>query len=649
MLIYSANKSEFVQDSLNDKVVDKIISTLQENRMGVSSNEVKSWDDSMVYMYRLISNSNLPEDAGIAIEYKIPVTSKRIDFMISGYDEEGNPQIIIIELKGWEKAFEVMQKDGLVKDVLTYLGKGERETSHPSYQAWSYANILENSNENINEQKMNLLPCAFLYRFDKNFEKEIRSEKYKTYLEKAPIYLKGDTLNLADFISKNIKKGDLSKNIFEIENSKIRPSKSLQDALSGMIKGNQEFVLIDDQKVVCENILHLGKNSFEDDKKRVVIVEGGPGTGKSVVAINLLTEFNKEGKFARYISRNQTPRSVYSKKLKGEKKNTEIDFLFSGSGSYHNALENSVPALIVDEAHRLNEKSGMFKHLGENQIKEIINASKFSVFFIDENQKVTMDDIGSKDEILKFAEEKGAEVTNLKLESQFRCSGSDGYLAWLDDVLGIRDTANFDGFNEEYDIKIFDDVVELRDEIFRKNKENNKSRLVAGYCWNWDKEGRNNSNQYDIEIGDFKMSWNLGNTSTWAIDETSVNEVGCIHTCQGLEFDYVGVIIGDDLRYENGEVITDFSKRAKTDHSLRGIKKMYNQNPEKAKEVADKIIRNTYRTLMSRGQKGCYIYCTDKALSDYLKSRLEFSEEAKEYPVGEIESSELEVAERKRK
>jgi hypothetical protein len=120
------------------------------------------------------------------------------------------------------------------------------------------------------------------------------------------------------------------------------------------------------------------------------------------------------------------------------------------------------------------------------------------------------------------------------------------------------------------------------------------------------------------------MSWNLGNTSTWAIDPNSIHEAGCIHTSQGLEFDYIGVVIGEDIKYEDG-IVTDYSKRAKTDQSLRGIKQLAKKDPQKAQEIADRIIKNTHRTLMSRGQKGCYIYCCDDKLRDYIKKRLEKS------------------------
>ena len=137
------------------------------------------------------------------------------------------------------------------------------------------------------------------------------------------------------------------------------------------------------------------------------------------------------------------------------------------------------------------------------------------------------------------------------------------------------------------------------------------------------------SDIYDITIPEFNfaMSWNLGNSTTWAIDPNSVNEIGCIHTAQGLEFDYAGVIIGNDLRYEKDKVLTDVKERAKTDQSIKGINKLSKENPEQANKIADEIIKNTDRTLMTRGQKGCYIYCTDKKLSDYLKKRLNQKEE----------------------
>lgn len=390
-----------------------------------------------------------------------------------------------------------------------------------------------------------------------------------------------------------------------------------------MIEGNEEFIMIDEQRVVYEEILKQALRSHNDSKKRTIICKGGPGTGKSVIAICLLVELTQQNQFVQYVSKNSAPRNVYAAKLKGSIKKSSVDNMFKGSGTYVDVGNNMIDTLLVDEAHRLNEKSGMFHNLGENQIKEIIHASRCSVFFIDESQRVTMDDIGSIDEIRKWAKKEGSEVTEMELVSQFRCNGSNGYLAWVDDILEIRETANFNLDGLDYEIRLFDNPTDLKNLVVEKNKISNRSRILAGYCWEWPKENRKNSDYHDIQIGDFGISWNLDDGQAFAISENSVNEAGCIHTTQGLEFDYVGVIIGDDMRYENGHVITDFRKRAKTDQSLKGIKNMYKKNPAEAIKRADEIIKNTYRTLLTRGMKGCFIYCTDPKLREYIRKRIE--------------------------
>ena len=366
--------------------------------------------------------------------------------------------------------------------------------------------------------------------------------------------------------------------------------------------------------------MKLAKESSEKNKN-VLIVEGGPGTGKSVVAINLLTELTRRGNVTQYVTKNSAPREVYQVKLSGKFTKTRIANLFSSSGSFYNLESNTFDSLIVDEAHRLNAKSGLFSHLGENQIKELINSSKFCIFFIDEDQRVTLKDIGKKSEIAWWAKTLGAKVTSLELASQFRCNGSNGYLAWIDNLLQIRETANESLEDINYDFQVINDPVVLHKKIIDLNRENNKSRLLAGYCWRW--ISKNNPEAKDIIIGDYKATWNLNSHGqAWIIHPDSVSEVGCIHTSQGLELDYVGVIIGPDMIVRNGKIITDVTKRATSDQSVKGMKNRLKENPEEAKDIADMIIKNTYRTLMTRGMKGCYIYSVDPETQDYFKKHL---------------------------
>ena len=621
MLVYENTTSGFLDDVLTDQLVPEIKQGYESRGLGLGSeSEIRSWENSFQYMYKVLSGSDVPDNAGVAIEFKIPLTSRRIDFLISGYDADQNANVAIVELKQWggDTTESVETRDGIVK---TLLGGGIRETTHPSYQALSYAELLKDFNTRVQEKPIHLYPAAYLHNFKPRYREKLDNDLYRPYTEQAPLYLRGDAKRLRSFLETQIAAGDDREALYELSEGELRPAKTLQDSLLAMLEGQDEFTLIDSQKVVFEKAVELALQSHRDGQKRVLIVDGGPGTGKTVVAINILAELIQNDLVAQYVSKNRAPRQVYKEKLRGDKLVKEIDHLFTGAGSYVETESNTLPALIADEAHRLNEESTFFGR-GENQIMEIINAAKFSVFFIDESQRVHIDDIGSKDEIRKHARALGADIEELTLESQFRCNGSEGYIAWLDDVLGIRQTANADGFDLDYDLRMFDTPQALHEAIERRNEETRLSRVVAGYCWEWEKEGRSDPEAYDIKIGEYERSWNLDTSEPWAIAEGSIDEVGCIHTCQGLEFDYVGVIIGEDLKYRDGEIVVDHEARASTDRSLFGIKKMFDEQPETAAAKADELIKNTYRTLMSRGMKGCYIYCCDDELQEYLTTRV---------------------------
>ena len=624
MIVYDGLKSDFLRSVENDTIALEIEQNILE-KMGrhTVANEFLSWDNSMQYMYKVMNDPEIPSDAGIAIEFNIPQTAKRVDFMISGYDVNGNPGMVIVELKQWSRLNKVENTEAVVELVETYTGGAVRKVVHPSYQAWSYAQLISDYNAAVQDQMVNLVPCAFLHNYIRTDNDPIDDIQYEAYTSEAPAFTKGQVGDLREYIKKCVKTGDRKKVLYIVDHGAIRPSRSLQNAIASMIEGNEEFIMIDEQRVVYEEVIRLAVKSQKDHKKRTIICKGGPGTGKSVIAVRLLAELTQKGQFAQYVSKNSAPRQVYAAKLKGKVRKSSVDNMFKGSGMYTEAGNNMVHTLLVDEAHRLNEKSGMFHNMGENQIKEIIHAAGCSVFFIDESQRVTMDDIGSIDEIRKWATIEGSEITEMELKSQFRCNGSNGYLAWVDDLLEIRETANFNLDGLDYEVQLCDTPIEVRRIIYEKNiLSHNRARILAGYCWDWPKENRRNTNYHDIRIGDFEISWNLDDGQAFAIGEDSVNEAGCIHTTQGLEFDYVGVIIGDDIRYENGHVITDFTKRARTDQSLKGIKKLYRENPDEALKRADEIIKNTYRTLMTRGMKGCYIYCTDPGMREYIRKRL---------------------------
>lgn len=615
MIVYSATKAKFQDDVMTNDIGNIILDAFMgATGKRTSKSEINSWINSLQYMDRVLGDSTIPDDAGVAIEYHLPQTSKRIDFILTGKDARQRESAILIELKQWQKA-ELTENDAI---VTTRFKHGVQQTPHPSYQAWSYKRLLEDFNQTVQEDSIQLIPCAYLHNYEP--DNVISNNFYSEYTAKAPVFLKPDALKLREFIKANVKYGDENQIMYRIDHGKIKPSKNLADQLESMLKGNKEFVLIDDQKVVYETALNLASKSSAVNKN-VLIVEGGPGTGKSVLAINLLVKLTSQQLVVQYVTRNSAPRVVYEAKLTNSFKKSHISNMFCGSGSYHSVEPNLFDCLVVDEAHRLNAKSGMFSHLGENQVKEIIRASKFSIFFVDEDQAVTIKDIGDKDEIRHWAKEQNAVVTELTLESQFRCNGSDGFLAWLDNTLQIRRTANDTIDTNDYDFRIVDSPTELHDLIRVRNTEKNKARMVAGYCWKW--VSKKQPVLKDIVIGDFSATWNLDSDGqAWIIKPDSVSEVGCIHTSQGLEVDYIGVIVGPDLIVRNGKVITQPGERASTDRSIHGWKKLQKTSPETVSAKLESIIKNTYRTLMTRGQKGCYVYFTDDETRQFFESRI---------------------------
>jgi DUF2075 family protein len=616
MLAYLGTKEDFLRDApvIEDKVRDAVKLKLN---FKVAESEYLSWRNSLGNaMSHVMRSDRIPSDAGIAIEYRLNGRRFRLDFVISGLDGQGKESLVIVELKQWTD----IQFSDLDEHVKTVLGGGVRDVTHPSYQVWSYKSHLEMFNEYVYENELSVEACAYLHNCKDN--QVINNSRYENALRLAPVFFHGENDKLQKLIEDKIEKGSGTALLERVDAAVIRPSKQLADAVGNMLQGQDEFVLLDEQKTAYETILRSARQVQESGKK-VLIIKGGPGTGKSVISINALAKLTSERMNVKYVTANAAPRDVFQAKLKNLVKGDSVKHLFGGSGSYTESKKDSMDVLIVDEAHRLRMKSGMFKNLGESQAKEIINSAKLSVFFIDEAQKVTWSDVGEISRIKAYAAKLGADVELLELVSQFRCGGSDDYMAWLDDSLGLQDVPENYFSKEKFDFQIFDSVSKLHDAIRKKNQVNNKSRIVAGYCWNW--ISKKDPKAYDIVIPDenYQARWNLASYGNeWIINPKSVDEVGCIHTCQGLEVDYVGVIVGSDLGVENGKLVTSPRGRAKSDKSLNGYVGERKLNPEAADAKADELIRNTYRTLMSRGMKGCYVYFTDPEVKKYFESRM---------------------------
>lgn len=618
MIVYSGTKKTFQEDIISGEVANRLDRLFKTLGLGKESYaEFRSWKASLPRIGLIIADRRIDDEVQVALEYQIPLTSKRVDFMVGGSDGTSD-NVVIVELKQWETC----EATDLENVVIAYTGGDYREVAHPSQQAYTYAKLIENFNESVRENNISLIPCAYLHNYKEEQRENICHPSYKEAIDDAPVFLQKDGGLLQDFVASYVNKPS-DKKLFEIiENGKLKPSKALQDVVGRILNNHKEFEMVDEQQVAYAKILKLVQNTINDNSKHVIIVQGGPGTGKSVIAINLLAKINNSGFSCAYITKTIAPRETFKKHLiRGEHTLDYLRGLFLGASTAYR-IKQEFACLLVDEAHRLCKHSGR-EPGGENQIKEIIAASKISVFFIDEDQIVTTKDIGTIDTIKELANEAGAEVhcsKNLVLTSQFRCNGSDGYIAFLNDLLQIRKTPNGAYFDLDYDIRVFDDPSAMREELRRYNT-NNKARMIAGYCYPWN--SKNDKSQIDIVLPNgFEAQWNFS-TEKFATDKNSFEQIGCIHSTQGLEFDYVGIIIGNDLIYRKKKVLTNRDAISDDDNSS-GIKRCRDE------AKADRLIRNTYKVLLSRGQKGCFIYCEDEKLRQYIKDRIEIANKNKE-------------------
>ena len=620
MIVYEDSKRCFVEDIKSNCIADKITAKIRERGINAGhEREYISWQNSLQFMRNIVDDNDIDDEVRIAIEYNIPLTSKRVDFIICGADANNNDNVVVVELKQWQKA-EVVADD-MHYCVKTFVGRNNRIVCHPSYQAYSYACFIRNYSQKVLDDGINLIPCAYLHNYDPDFKQTLSNSIYKEWVSEAPFFIRNETEQFSAFVKKYVTRrssnGDL---LYKIDHGRLKPTKTLQDSLASMVKGNKEFMLLDEQAVCYDMCLKTMAKCKEDGKKRTIVIQGGPGTGKSVLAVNLLMEFINKSLNTCYATKNSAPREAFLSLLthSDAKKQVNIRQLFRSPFGLSNVPDNTYDCLIVDEAHRLVKKMyGDWN--GENQVKECISASLLSIFLLDEDQAVTVNDIGSIAEISKWCRELNSTLkmpAEAKLVSQFRCNGSDAYIQFIDDILQRTEesvTVDLDELN--FDFRIFDSAIELREALREKNAINNKSRMVAGYCYDWNvKHGRGD---YDIMLPDgFKAKWNLEKDKIWAINPNSFEEVGCIHTAQGLEFDYVVVLIGKDLKYDStsGRIITDKQAISKDDKSS-GIRSCKNEN------IVRKLILNTYKTLLTRGQKGCYVYCEDKSLAEYIKKK----------------------------
>ncbi len=614
--------SDFIQDSARNQIADKLGSAFfSYYRCRPSPGELTSWHNSLRAMAQMLEYAQL-KDQGVMLEYQLPLTSKRLDCLVCGRDETATDQAVIVELKQWEQC-QVSDADKLVR---SWVGGREREVLHPSIQVDQYRQYLEDTHSVFFEGNapVGLSSCSYLHNYLPVDEDPILAAKFSAALGSSPLFSADGADGLAEFLKAHVAVGQGRAVLDRIERSNYRMSRKLMDHVAEAIANQSPWILLDEQLVVFDRILAAVRSGLFGRRKQVVIVHGGPGTGKSVVAINLLAELLRRGHTAHYATGSRAfTETLWS--IVGSRARPTMRYF----NSYAGAEFNEIDVLICDEAHRIRESSNSRftpreRRSGKAQIREILDASKVTVFFIDDRQGVRPNEIGSTAHIRKHAAHLNCELWEHELEVQFRCAGSDGFVNWIDNTLGIARTANilWDG-SDGFDFQILDSPWTLEAAIRRKAAEGYTARVAAGFCWPWSQPKADGTLVDDIVIGDYKRPWDakpgswrlapgIPSAALWATDPNGINQVGCIYNIQGFELDYVGVIWGGDLLYDLDQQQWLGDKKASADQVVK-----------RSKEKFVELVKNTYRVLLSRGMKGCYVCFLDKSTEQFVRSRVE--------------------------
>ncbi len=622
MRLYAGSSEQFLQDTIQNQIAEKLKTAFFYHlRYQPSPNEVNSWRNSLRSLSQVVQYAELLYH-GIILEYQLPLSSKRLDCMLCGKDSKGQDNAVIIELKQWDKCEET-ESDQLVS---TWVGGAKRDVLHPSVQVGQYQMYLGDVHTvfNTDTSPVTLSACSYLHNYNYYREDIIFAPRFQKHLERFPLFTADDVDRLKDFLVPKLEEGDGMEVLQRVEESKYRPSKKLMDHVSTMIKSKSEYILLDEQLVIYEQVLLAARKGFHDKQKIAIIIKGGPGTGKSVIAINLMADLLRQGYNAHYATGSRAFTGTL-RKIMGTRASAQFKYF----NSYGTAQHNDIDVLIADESHRIRSTSNSrftpkAKRSGLPQINELVNASKVCVFFIDDKQVVRPNEIGSVQYLKESAKANNCKLLEYELDIQFRCAGSDGFVNWINNTLGVERTANvlWDE-KEKFDFKIFESPGELETAIREKVSQGFTGRVSAGFCWPWSNPNPDGTLPNDVIIGDYKRPWDarpeakhlapgIPPADLWAYDPNGINQVGCVYTAQGFEFDYVGVIFGKDLVYDPSASAWQGMRENNADSVVK-----------RSKDKFIDMVKNTYRVLLTRGLKGCYVYFMDEDTKNFFKSRME--------------------------
>lgn len=627
--------SEFVREAGSGALPSRMVQQFYAyHRSMPSPAEARSWENSLLALSRVASIPELADAAlaielggasplaenqttrrkevemgvGVCTEYHLPLTGMRVDALLFGSDAERRPSTTLIELKQWSKA-------SLADEFSLNVVMQGNEYPHPSRQALDYADWMRRYHSSFSREQIALGACSYLHNLDAADAGALRDARFGELLATTPMFLNGEERALREFLARRAGFGGGLDVMDEVTGGHFAPAPGVLDCLEDVLKKDGEWILLDAQRVAYQTILAEIHRLRVKPRRSVILVRGSPGTGKTVIAVQILADALRLGLKAAHSTGGKAFTTVLRSKFAGAK------HLFLWNMNLAKAPTQGLDLLLVDEAHRVR-KSSVTQYTrkddrtGKSQVQELIDASKVVVFLLDENQSVRPDEIGSTALVREAATEAKAVLREYDLRQQFRCGGCTEYQDWVDHLLGFEAPPPQD-WMDRYDFGLVDSPEELEHWLAEQRRAGRTARMVAGFCWPWSDPLPDGSLVPDVQIGAWRRPWNakpLAKKSytpkndpytLWATTEAGEGEVGCIYSAQGFEFDAVGVIWGPDLVRRGDEWVAQ--KEGSHDRTVLRSKRML------------ELVRNAYRVLLTRGSKATRVLCLDEETRLFLQ------------------------------
>ncbi|MFD8607230.1 ATP-binding protein [Streptomyces sp. TSRI0445] len=578
--------------------------------------EVRAWERSIPALTNVLVEAGLGE-VEMLLEYGLPLTSKRADVILAGvHPATGEASYVVVELKQWSKAHPEPE-DPLLCRIDAY----DHPILNPIEQVRGYCDYLVSFNGALENNPKSVVGVAYLHNAT---EAKVAGLRHVAEDDRGRMFTGDQRGAFLSYLRSRLAAKPGADAADALLQAKVRPSRQLMVVAAAEVRDREQFILLDEQRLAYETVMAAVRRARQADRKQVVVVTGGPGSGKSVIALSLLGDLYRRGVPALHATGSQSFTKTM-RKIVGTRK-PEVQRLFRYFNSFMEAEPNDLDVLVCDEAHRLRKTSAnrytkATLRTGRPQVAELMAAARVPVFLLDQHQVVRPGEMGTEEQIREAAAALGLACTVVKLDNQFRCGGSDAYMQWVVDLLGLegQDPTVWEP-DDKVRLMTVDTPQELEDFLAAQRAQGYGARMSAGYCWKWTTKITSSMNALptDVIIGDWARPWNLyGDRALlgappaplWATAPEGFGQVGCVYTAQGFEYDWSGVIMGPDLVWRTDRWVVD--RTASKDPSF---------TKATSDDDVDRLVRNTYKVLLTRGMIGTVVYSTDPETREKLRT-----------------------------